>query len=102
MFLTCDEMIKLPHLEKIKLVAGSGGIKRIITWAHVVELEDVTEWVKGGELLFITGVTIKNDTKALLKLVKDIEKKNLSGLVINIGPYIKAVSYTHLTLPTNR
>jgi len=89
MFLTCEEMVKLPHLEKIKLVAGSGGIKRIITWAHVVELADVSEWVKGGELLFITGVSIQHDTNALIKLVKDIEDRNLSGLVINVGRYIK-------------
>jgi len=89
MFVTCEEMVKLPHLEKIKLVAGSGGIKRIITWAHVTELDDVSDWVKGGELLFITGVLIKNDTNALIKLVNDIEAKNLSGLVINVGPYIK-------------
>ncbi|MBU3113226.1 PucR family transcriptional regulator [Clostridium lacusfryxellense] len=89
MFLTCEDMVKLPHLEKIKLVAGSGGIKRIITWAHVVELDDVSEWVKGGELLFITGVFIKNDVDTLIKLLKDIEERNLSGLVINVGRYIK-------------
>lgn len=89
MFLTCEGMVKLPHLEKILLVAGSGGIKRIITWAHVIELDNVADWVKGGELLFITGVSIKNDTNTLIKLVKDIEARNLSGLVINVGPYIK-------------
>jgi len=89
MFLTCEEMVKLPHLEKIILVAGQGGIKRIITWAHVVDIADVAEWVKGGELLFITGVSIENDTNALIKLVKDIEKRDLSGLVINVGRYIK-------------
>ena len=89
MSLTCEEMVKLSHLEKIKLVAGNGGIKRIITWAHVIELDDVADWVKGGELLFITGVSIQNDTNALIKLVKDIEARNLSGLVINVGRYIK-------------
>lgn len=89
MFLTCEEMVNLSHLEKIKLVAGDAGIKRIITWAHVIELEDVADWVKGGELLFITGISIKNNTNALIKLVKDIEAKKLSGLVINVGPYIK-------------
>jgi len=89
MFLTCEDMVKLPQLEKIKLVAGQGGIKRIITWTHVVELADVSEWVKGGELLFITGISIKNDTNALIKLVKTIDERNLSGLVINVGRYIK-------------
>jgi PucR family transcriptional regulator, purine catabolism regulatory protein len=86
---TCRSILKLYHLQKMKLVAGEGGLNRIITWVHVVELTEVTKWVKGGELLFITGVTIKDNVEALLKLVNDINKRNLSGLVINVGPYIK-------------
>lgn len=86
---TCGSILKLYHLQKMKLVAGEGGLNRIITWVHVVELTEVTKWVKGGELLFITGVTIKDNVEALLKLVNDINKRNLSGLVINVGPYIK-------------
>lgn len=87
--MTCDDMLKIPGMEKMKLVAGQGGIGRIITWVHVIEIPEVIEWVEGGELLFITGVTIKDDKEALLKLVNDINKKKLSGLVINVGPYIK-------------
>lgn len=79
----------MPGMEKMKLVAGGGGVNRIITWVHVIELPEVVEWVEGGELLFITGVTIQENKEALLKLVKDVDKKKLSGLVINVGPYIK-------------
>lgn len=86
---TCESMLKMVGMEKMKLVAGEQGLCRIITWVHVIEIPEVIEWVEGGELLFITGVTIKDNTKALLKLVNDIDKKKLSGLVINVGPYIK-------------
>jgi len=89
MSLTCEEMMRLPYLEKIKVVAGAQGLNKIISWVHVVEIPEVTEWVKGGELLFITGVTIQNNKEALFQLVKSISEKNLSGLVINVGPYIK-------------
>src|SRR5471030_691786 len=89
MSITCEEMMRLPYLEKIKVVAGEAGLNKIISWVHVVEIPEVTEWVKGGELLFITGITIQNNKEALLQLVKSISKKNLSGLVINVGPYIK-------------
>lgn len=86
---TCESILRLNNLEKMRLVAGKGGLNRIITWVHVVELPEVARWVKGGELLFITGVTIKDNIEALIKLVSDINKRNLSGLVINVGPYIK-------------
>lgn len=89
MLITCNSILKLPYLEEMKLVAGRGGTNKVIRWIHVVESPQVSEWVKGGELLFITGVVIKNDVNALLQFVKDLIDRNLSGLVINTGPYIK-------------
>ncbi|MBR9647618.1 PucR family transcriptional regulator ligand-binding domain-containing protein [Clostridium tyrobutyricum] len=89
MFVTCKSMLNLPGLEEMKIVAGKNGLNRPISWVHVVELTDVAKWVKGGELLFTTGVAIGNNTEILLKFVKDINMRKLSGLVINVGPYIK-------------
>ncbi|MFL0196570.1 PucR family transcriptional regulator [Clostridium sp. WILCCON 0269] len=89
MFVTCKNILNLPGLEKMQVVAGREGLNKVIRWVHVAEIPDVSNWVKGGELLFITGVAIKDDTEALLKFVKDINMRKLSGLVINIGPYIK-------------
>lgn len=86
---TCKKMLKTAGMEKLRLVAGEGGLDRIISWVHVIELLEVVDWVEGGELLFITGITIQDNKEALLKLVKDIDEKRLSGLVINVGPYIK-------------
>lgn len=88
MLITCRSILNLKHLEEMRLVAGKGGMDRVIRWIHVVESPQGSEWLKGGELLFITGVVIKNDVNTLLKFVKDLIDKNLSGLVINIGPYI--------------
>lgn len=89
MFVTCESILNLPGLERMKVVAGKGGLNRVIRWVHVTEVPDVSNWVKGGELLFITGVAIGNDTELLLKFVKDINIRKLAGLVINIGPYIE-------------
>lgn len=90
MLVTCRNMLNLPGLEKMKLVAGSEGLDKVINWVHVIEVPNAVNYVKGGELLFITGVVIGNDTKALLKFVRDINSRKLSGLVINVGPYIKS------------
>ncbi|WP_406541740.1 PucR family transcriptional regulator [Clostridium ljungdahlii] len=89
MIVTCRNILNLPGLEKMKVVAGKGSLDRGITWAHVIEVPDVGDFVKGGELLFITGIAIGNNSEVLLKFIKDIISRNLSGLVINIGPYIK-------------
>lgn len=89
MFVTCKNILNLPGLEKMKVVAGKGGLNKVIRWVHVTEVPDVSNWVKGGELLFITGVAIGNNTELLLQFVKDINMRKLAGLVINIGPYIE-------------
>lgn len=101
MIATCKNILKLPYLEKMKLVAGEGGLDNIISWVHVVELPEVSDWVKGGELLFITGVGIKDNKEALLKLVRDIDDRRLSGLVINVGPYIKETPKEVIDLANN-
>ncbi|MCH3963971.1 MAG: PucR family transcriptional regulator ligand-binding domain-containing protein [Clostridium sp.] len=90
MFVTCRSILNLPGLEEMKIVAGSGGLDRIISWVHVIEIPDAVNYVKGGELLFITGIAIGDNVEKLLKFVNDINMRKLSGLVINVGPYIKS------------
>lgn len=88
MIITCNNIFKLPSLEKIKVVAGKNGLNNIIRWVHVMEYPQYTKWLKGGELLLITGVAIKDDINVLTQIIKDISSRNVAGLVINIGPYI--------------
>lgn len=88
MFITCESIMKFPYLEKIKLIAGEGGINRIIKWVLILEEPKYSEWLKGGELVLTTGLVIKNDEDALCKLVEDLNSKKLSGLVISVGPNI--------------
>ncbi len=91
MIITCNNILTLPHLEKMKVVAGRGGLDRIISWVHVMENPEHSAWLKGGELLLISGINIKGDLKSLLHLIKDINSRNLAGVVINVGPYIQSI-----------
>jgi sugar diacid utilization regulator len=90
MLVTGRNILSLPGCEKMKIVAGAGGLDKVINWVHVIEIPNAVDYVKGGELLFMTGVVIGNDVSILLKFVKEINLKKLSGLVINVGPYIKS------------
>ncbi|MDR3565162.1 MAG: PucR family transcriptional regulator ligand-binding domain-containing protein [Negativicutes bacterium] len=83
------ELTTLRNLKYLKLVAGQGGLNEIVRWVHVSDVPDATQWVQSGELLFITGIGIKNNTGDLLELVKKGAAKKLAGLVINVGPYIE-------------
>lgn len=87
----CKEILELPSMRKAKVIAGAEGLERIVRWVHVGDVPNVTDWVNGGELLIITGIGAKQDAASLMQLVKNIEEKNLAGLIINVGPYIPEV-----------
>jgi sugar diacid utilization regulator len=92
------EIINLPSLRKMKIVAGREGLDRMVDWVHFIDLPDVLPWIYGGELLFITGIGLEQDETRLETLVRGIAAKNLAGLVINIGPYIKKTPDTIIHL----
>lgn len=75
---------------KMKLVAGSGGIWGQVTWIHQVEDKDVIGFLKGGELVVITGIT-NIGSESLFDYTEQLISKEACGLIINIGPYIKSV-----------
>ncbi|WP_058486526.1 PucR family transcriptional regulator [Defluviitalea phaphyphila] len=75
---------------QLELIAGEEGLDRIVQWIHIVEDEEVSEFLHGNEMIFTTGIRRK-DLEWMLDFVKRFHKYNASALVINIGPYIKYV-----------
>ena len=95
MSIIVKDILKLESLKEMELVAGNTGLERSVEWIYVAEcFEDPLEgiqWLQGGELVFITGVGMKGDMSVLINLIKGISEKNGSGLIVNIGPYIKSI-----------
>ena len=89
--ISCREIINLPSLAKLTIVAGKSGLDRLIRWVHFIDLPDVIPWVQGGELLIITGIGLNGNLDKLQDIMKGIIKKKLAGLIINVGPYIKEI-----------
>lgn len=86
------EQIYLNVKEKfqMKLVAGAYGIKTIIGWVHIVETSELIPFLRQKELVITTGIS--NMTEAeLLEFGKQLCKMEISGLVINVGPYISEI-----------
>ena len=90
MTLKLKDLVGLPQLKNLKLVAGSAGLDRTLHWVHVVELPDVMHWTLGGELLFMTGIGIRDNLAILSRIVEECSRRNIAGLVLNVGPYIPA------------
>lgn len=74
----------------ITLIAGKKGIHNLVTWVHMVETAEASDFLDGGEVAFTTGLGI-NSPDDLLKLITLMYEKNVAGVVINIGPFIEKV-----------
>ena len=90
MSVTCQDLLTLKYFERIKLVAGPNGLDRTVTWPYVGQTSTVSQWVHGGELLFITGIVHSADK--LKDLILECIQKKLAGLVILVGnEYINSI-----------
>lgn len=74
----------------LKLVAGTPGIWNMVSWIHIVEDVGVVGFLKGQELVVITGISGLNEEQ-LLDYTMKLYRQEASGLIINLGPYIHEI-----------
>jgi len=89
--ITVEELMTHEIMKDANIIAGRSGISRVITGANIMEVPDILEWVKAGELLITTAYSIKDDEKALKNLIPLLNSKGLSGLAIKTKRYLEKV-----------
>jgi predicted DNA-binding protein YlxM (UPF0122 family) len=75
---------------QMQLIAGEAGLGNIINWVHMIEDEQVADFLRGNELVFTTGIGHHNG-QWLSDFAQGLIRNKAGGLVVNIGPYIGAV-----------
>lgn len=95
----CADLVEMFSLTDtpITVIAGHAYLHREIQWVYLAEAVDdfldTIPWTKGDELVIVTGSSIKGDADtALINYLRRSKKKNIAGLVINIGKYIDEIS----------
>ncbi|WP_455138064.1 PucR family transcriptional regulator [Thermophilibacter sp.] len=79
----------------VTLVAGRDGLNRTVRWVHMVESIEVTEFLDGQELVCMTGIGVQRGGEpALEELVRAAAAAGASGVLINVGPYVKRIPDT--------
>lgn len=81
--LTVREALALPALQAAELVAGEGGLDKVIRWVHIVDLpRPKFGWVQGGELLLTSGYGLAEDEHNPVPL---LASRGLAGIVLSLG-----------------
>lgn len=80
-------------LEEITLRAGHQGANNIIRWPYIAENSDISNWIYGGELIFVTGLNWQWQTDDFKQLIRLAKMKDASGLVIlTHSPFITSIA----------
>lgn len=78
---------------QFKLVTGECGLFNMVQWISVIDNDDIIPYMRPTELAVTTGFAIKQE-EDLLKLCIQLNERTVSGLIINLGPYIPEISDT--------
>ncbi len=81
MSITVKELASIPNLGT-RVFAGESGLDRQISWAHVCELPDPTEYLAAGELLMTVGYTVPEGPSAQEAYIERLAEAGLSGLLV--------------------
>lgn len=81
----CADLFKLKHFKQVRLAAGERGLYRQISWPFICTTPTISQWLHGGELLFISNAGPDTDEADLLALARESFEKALSGMVLLTG-----------------
>ncbi|MFC4075929.1 PucR family transcriptional regulator [Salinithrix halophila] len=82
--MTVTEVLKRPHFQHAKVVAGAEGLERPVRWVHVLEIMDGSSYVHGHELILMTGVGLGEEKELHLQFVRELVASDVSALCIEL------------------
>lgn len=85
MAILCADISRLPDLDSIRLRAGWQGSQNVVRWPYVAEGDSLAPWVRGGELVFVTGISQPRSEACLQQLVREGIEQRVAGIVILTG-----------------
>lgn len=77
-------------LYQMKLLAGQKGLNNLVEWVHIIENDEVSNFLHGKEVVFTSGI-LNNSEGWLLEYAKKLHSVGTSAFVVNIGPYTKFI-----------
>ena len=91
MGITVRQALEVEALRGAKVVAGHKGLDNIISFVNIMEVPEVTKWMKGGELLVTAGFALKDNGDERRRLVYDLAAKGVAAFGIKPGQYFQSI-----------
>jgi purine catabolism regulator len=79
---TVEDLLGSPALQ-LRLLAGSAGLGRSVSWAHVSELKDPTPWLLGAEVIMTVGFAVPRDAAEQRAYLERLDDAGVSALALS-------------------
>jgi DNA-binding PucR family transcriptional regulator len=86
------DLLTLSAFAGTRVVAGSGGLDRVVDRANIMEVPDIVPWVKPHELLLTTGYPLRDAPQGLAGLVGALDDAGVAALAVKLRRYLDELS----------
>jgi len=85
--LTLNEVLELPVVRRAlpDVIAGADALDRRLRWAHVVEMADPSDLLKGGELVLTTGIGAGERERDQSRWVASVIEQGAAAIAVELG-----------------
>lgn len=84
--ITVRDVLDRPAFRGADVAAGQGGLDRPVHWVHVGEIPNLSQFLKGHELVLTTGVGL-TDQNLRTQFLMGLIESQAAGLVVELGQY---------------
>lgn len=88
MTLNVRDLLNMPELKGIRVLAGEKGLDRSLLNVNVIEAPDISRWLHGGELVLTSAYLFRDQPERLLSLVNEINSVGAAAMAIKLGRFI--------------
>jgi PucR family transcriptional regulator, purine catabolism regulatory protein len=85
--LTLAEVLELPVVRRAlpEVIAGADALDRELRWAHVIEMADPSDLLKGGELVLTTGIGAGERERDQSRWIASLIEQGVAGIAVELG-----------------
>src|ERR687896_589111 len=81
------DVLELPVFRRAlpEVIAGAEGLDRELRWAHVIEMADPSDLLKGGELVLTTGIGTGAQERDQRRWIASVIEQGAAALAVELG-----------------
>ena len=85
--LTLADVLELPVVRRAlpEVIAGGDGLDRRLRWAHVIEMADPSDLLKGGELVLTTGIGAGARERDQARWIASVIEQGAAAVAVELG-----------------